>query len=288
MARPLRIAFPGAVYHITSRGNERKAIFWDAQDHDAFLEILHHVITRYNWFCHAYCMMDNHYHLLIETPDGNLSIGMRQLNGVYTQLFNKGHGRIGHLFQGRFEAVVVQKESHLLEACRYVVLNPVRAKMVEAPHQWLWSSYSATAGQRRPHPCLTTEWILGQLASDRKTAEEAYRRFVEDGIAAESIWKDLKGQSILGGIGFVEKMSDHVKGKESIPEIPKGQRFINRPTIESLFTEEVLRDRRARDERVFEAVEKHGYTQREVADHLRLHFTSVSRIMRTREGMSTK
>ena len=101
MARPLRITFPGAVYHVTSRGNERKAIYDDDRDREAFLDILHRVSDRYNWLCHGYCLMDNHYHLLIETPDGNLSIGMRQLNGVYTQLFNRRHSRVGHLQQRR-------------------------------------------------------------------------------------------------------------------------------------------------------------------------------------------
>jgi len=102
MARPLRIEFPGAVYHVTSRGNERKAIFREGQDRKMFLDTLAGVTLRYNWLCHAYCLMDNHYHLLIDTPDGNLSIGMRQLNGIYTQIFNKRHSRVGHLFQGRF------------------------------------------------------------------------------------------------------------------------------------------------------------------------------------------
>mgnify|MGYP001346069950 FL=1 len=131
MARPLRIEFPGAVYHITSRGNERKAIFRDDQDRKMFLDTLKDVTFQYNLLCHAYCLMNNH--LLIDTADGNLSIGMRQLNGIYTQRFNKRHGRVGHLFQGRFKAVLVQKDSHLLEACRYVVLNPVRAKKVQRP-----------------------------------------------------------------------------------------------------------------------------------------------------------
>ena len=140
MARPLRIEFPGAVYHVTSRGNERKAIFRDDQDRKTFLDTLKDVTRRYNWLCHAYCLMDNHYHLLIDTPNGNLSIGMRQLNGVYTQGFNKRHGRVGHLFQGRFKAVLVQKDNHLLEACRYVVLNPVRAERVQRPEEWIWSS----------------------------------------------------------------------------------------------------------------------------------------------------
>ena len=121
MARPLRIEYPGAVYHLTSRGNERRAIFTDDQDREGFLDLLHQVNRRYHWLCHAYCLMENHYHLLIETPEGNLSLGMRQLNGVYTQTFNRRHDRVGHLFQGRFQAVLIQKDSHLLEACRYII-----------------------------------------------------------------------------------------------------------------------------------------------------------------------
>lgn len=288
MARPLRIEFPGAVYHITSRGNNRKDIFEDEQDREAFLEILYGVNVRYHWLCHAYCLMDNHYHLLIETLDGNLSIGMRQLNGVYTQWFNKIHGRVGHLFQGRFKGIVVQKESHLLEASRYIVLNPIRAKLVKSPYQWKWSSYAATAGQRSSHPCLTVDWILGQLASKRKMAEENYRKFVKAGMRLESIWKDLRGQSILGKDDFVEEMKDHLTGKEHIPEISKGQRFINRPILKNIFTAEVLQSKGARDERIIEAVKKYGYTQKQIADHLGLHFSSVSRIMRMKEIMSRK
>src|SRR3990167_1620939 len=146
MARPLRIEYNGAVYHLTSRGNERKPIFKDDADRNVFLSTLHKVNQRYNWICHAYCLMNNHYHLIIETPDGNLSRGMRQLNGVYTQAFNRRHKRVGHIFQGR-----------------YVVLNPVRAKAVARPEQWKWSSYRATGGEGKPHGCLTTEWILGQF-----------------------------------------------------------------------------------------------------------------------------
>jgi REP element-mobilizing transposase RayT len=117
MARPLRIEYEGAVYHVTSRGNERKPVFKDDGDREVFLDILHKVNKRYNFLCYAYCLMDNHYHLIIETPDGNLSKGMRQLNGVYTQAFNKRHHRVGHIFQGRYKAVLIQKESHLLEVC---------------------------------------------------------------------------------------------------------------------------------------------------------------------------
>src|SRR5512142_2829670 len=161
MSRPLRIEYAGAVYHITNRGNDKKAIFKDDHDHETFLKIPTFVNKRYHWLCHGYCLMNNHYHLIVETPDGNLSLGMRQLNGVYTQAFNKRHRCVGHVFQGRFKAVLVQKDSHFLEVCRYVVLNPVRAKAVGHPRQWKWSSYNATAGNSSVHPCLSIAEILG-------------------------------------------------------------------------------------------------------------------------------
>jgi putative transposase len=131
MTRPLRVEFPGAVYHVTSRGDGREAIYVDDTDRDCFLAVVGQVLDRFAWRCHAYCLMGNHYHLLIETPEANLARGMRQLNGVYTQRFNRQHGRVGHVFQGRYKAIVVQKDKHLLELCRYVVLNPVRAGVVK-------------------------------------------------------------------------------------------------------------------------------------------------------------
>jgi putative transposase len=279
MARPLRITFPGAVYHVTSRGNEKKPIFGDDGDRLFFLDTLNRVRLRYHWLCHAYCLMENHYHLLIETPDGNLSLGMRQLNGVYTQLINRRYLRAGHLFQGRFKAILIQKDTHLLEACRYVVLNPVRAHVVERPHQWKWSSYLGTAGQRSPHPCLTVEWILSQWGTEKTAAQKAYRKFVREGIKDEPFWKGVRGQSILGMDDFVEKLSPQVKAKENIPEISKSQRFLNRPDLATLFIDEVIRDKEKRNHLIAEAIEEHGYKQKEIADHLKIHFSSISRIL---------
>ena len=132
MARPLRIEFVDALYHVTSRGNRREPIYEDNRDRDVFLNVLEGVVKRFRWLCHAYCLMGNHYHLLIEPPEPNLSRGMRQLNGVYTQKYNLLHKEVGHVFQGRFKAFVVERESHLLELCRYIVLNPVRAGLVES------------------------------------------------------------------------------------------------------------------------------------------------------------
>jgi REP element-mobilizing transposase RayT len=280
MARPIRIEYSGAVYHVTNRGNEKKDIYKDDHDRKTFLDILHHVNIRYNWLCHAYCLMGNHYHMLIETPDGNLSIGMRQLNGVYTQAYNRRHRRSGHLFQGRYKAIVLQKDSHLLEVCRYVVLNPVRTGMVEKPEKWKWSSYQATAGRGKSHLCLTTDWILGQFDTKRSRAEKRYRRFVIDGIKQESVFNYVKAQSILGEEDFVDSLKGYIKGYKDIAEISKSQRYLDRPEIKKIFISSTLHNREKRNRKIIEAVNKYGYTQREVADYLGMHFTSISRILR--------
>lgn len=279
MARPLRIEYPGAVYHITSRGNEKKAVFRDDQDRVNFLSVLQHVNKRYHWICHAYCLMDNHYHLLVETPDGNLAIGMRQLNGVYTQRFNNRHHRSGHLFQGRYKAILIQKDRHLLAVCRYVVLNPVRAQIGERPDDWKWSSYLATAGKIKPHPSLTTDWILRQFSTKRGTAEKAYRQFVRGGIGKETIWNAVKGQAILGDDAFVDSLINQIKKHQDVSEIPKSQRFAHRPPLEKVFKESILNNKQKRDRKVAEAVERYGYRQSEIARHLGMHYSTISNIL---------
>jgi len=171
MARPLRIEFPGALYHITSRGDGREDIYLDNNDRNNFLAVLDQVYERQNWRCHAYCLMTNHYHLLIETPEGNLSHGMRQLNGVYTQRFNRNHRRVGHVFQGRYKAILVEKESHLLELSRYIVLNPIRARMVHAAQDWVWSSYRSTAGLVACPSWLYVDWLLSAFSKRKSSAK---------------------------------------------------------------------------------------------------------------------
>ncbi len=280
MSRPLRIEYPGAVYHVTSRGNEKKAIFKDNRDRENFLNTIQQVNKRYHWICHAYCLMANHYHLLIETPDGNLSLGMRQLNGVFTQLINKRYGRTGHLFQGRYKAILIQKDSHLLAVCRYIVLNPVRAKVVEKPEDHRWSSYLATAGGVKPHPCLSTDWVLSQFRGKPDNAKKEYRQFVSSDIGQKSIWTEVRGQAFMGGDDFVDTLVDHLKRQEHVSEIPRSQRFSHRPALEMIFSEAVRTNRQKRQRAVRKAVEHYGYRQQEIADHLGLHYSSVSRIVK--------
>ena len=279
MARPLRIEYDGALYHITSRGNARKPIYKDEQDRQVFLDTLGRVNKKYNWICHAYCLMNNHYHLIIETPDGNLSKGMRQLNGIYTQIYNRNHHKVGHIFQGRYKAILIERESRLLEVCRYVVLNPVRAKAVEKPEGWQWSSYRGTSGMGKPHPCLTTDWVLGQFSGKKGQAERRYREFVEAGIGKATIWKDVRGGSILGEDEFIETLIGYIKGQRDIREIPKSQRYANRPKLKEIFAKGVEDGKPARDKKIRAAVERHGYSQREVADHLGLHYATISGII---------
>lgn len=287
MARPLRIEYDGALYHVTSRGNERKPIFRDDADRELFFNTLSQVTQRFHWLCHAYCLMNNHYHLLVETPDGNLSKGMRQLNGVYTQVFNHRHRRVGHLFQGRFNAILVQKDSHFLEVCRYVVLNPVRAKSSSHPGEWKWSSYRATLGQATVPDWLTIDEILSHFGARRSLAQEKYREYVAQAIGAPTIWEDLKAQSILGTEGFAEALTDHVTGKNTVGEIPKEQRLLGRPPLKQLFNQ-TAKKKAKRDQLIADAVYHHGYSQIEVARHLGLHYSTISRLIKDHQTAKVK
>jgi REP element-mobilizing transposase RayT len=277
MARPLRIEYPGAVYHVTSRGNARNKIFSDDQDREIFLSIFGAVVKRYNWLCHAYCLMDNHYHFMIETPDANLSIGMRQLNGIYTQKYNRRYHKPGHIFQGRFKAILVQKENYLLELCRYVVLNPVRAGVAAKPEAWRWSSYQSTTGLRKEPDYLTTDWILGLFNSERTVAQKQYRAFVREGIHRGSPWDELQGQVLLGEEGFVEKIKDLLEDKKQVKEIPRPQRYVSRPSLDKIFVGQKAKAQR--DIGINAAHMSHGYTLKEIADYLRIHYTTVSKVI---------
>jgi putative transposase len=278
MARPLRIEYPGAVYHVTSRGNAREDIFLSDDDRRKFLEVLAATIEKYNWLCHAFCLLDNHYHLIIETLDPNLSLGLRQLNGVYTQAFNRAHQRVGHVFQGRYKAIVVEKDSHLLELCRYVVLNPVRAGMVSKPKEWKWSSYKSTAYAGKVPEYLTIDWVLGQFSEEKTTARQRYRKFVAEGMAdKEQPWEKLVGQVFLGSEKFVARMQKLLGDKQEIKEIPRSQRYPGRPPLNRLFADVQVGNKQQRNQRIGEAHIAYGYTLKEIADFLGVHYTTVSK-----------
>jgi len=280
MARPLRIEYPGALYHVTSRGNAKQNIFTNDRDRKGFLGLLGQIVVRFHFICHAWCLMDNHYHLVIETPEGNLSEGMRQLNGVYTQKYNWLHGKTGHVFQGRYKAIIVDRDNYLLQLIRYVVLNPVRANMVKDPKDWVWSSHRPTAGVDEAPSFLSTDWVLAQFGSTRRRAEGLYTLFVNEGITRQSPWKDLKGQIFLGDSAFIEKARQVFD--QAVKEIPRSQRYAGRPSLPEIFLAGG-RDRKARNAAIASAV-SWGYTLKAIADHLHIHYTTVSKALKERPG----
>jgi putative transposase len=289
MARPLRIEYPGAVYHVTSRGNAGQAIFRNDEDRATFLSTLDFVVSRQGWLCHAYCLMSTHYHLLLETPAPTLSAGMRQLNGLYTQRFNHRHGQKGHVLQGRFKSILVDRDPYLLELVRYVVLNPVRAGAVEHPGDWEWSSYRALVGEASPPAFLTTNWILAHFGARRRQAQENYRRFVAEGVG-RTVWDHLRGGVILGDEAFVGLVKPRLAGTDLAREIPVDQRLVARPSLRDLF--EATRSPEEREEQMHAAYAVHRYTLTEIGEHLGLHYSTVSkrvrRVRQRREDLQVK
>ena len=279
MARPLRIEFPGALYHVTARGNAQQDIFLDDEDRRRFLRVLEQVVSRFQLLVHAYCLMGNHYHVVLETQEANLSRAVRQLNGVYTQAFNRRHDQVGHVLQGRYKAILVDRDSYLLELCRYVVLNPVRAKMTRKPDTYHWSSYRATAGMTTVPPFLTTDWLLSQFGKQRAVAQRRYRAFVAEGIGQASPWNHLRGQVLLGSEAFVERMQPGLRDNRQVKEIPRRQRFATRPKLTKLFDAATRSDKTQRNEAIRKAHLVHGYSLSEIGRAVGLHYSTVSRIV---------
>ena len=281
MSRPLRIELAGGLYHVTSRGDGREAIYFGDGDRVAWLEVLGQVCERFNWRVHAWCQMTNHYHVVVETPEANLSQGMRQLNGVYTQHVNRTYRRVGHVFQGRYKAILVERDSYLLELARYVVLNPVRAGMVKGPRQWRWSSYRAMVGAAEVPPWLVTDWILGQFGSARARAVQKYVDFVREGVGLPSIWQHLEGQIYLGSEAFVkrmQKLSADSAAEVRIAEVPRAQRRPKGPALETFVTRH-----RERNAAMAAAFATGGYSLAQIAEHFGVHYSTVSRAVRAAE-----
>lgn len=225
MTRPLRIEFPGTIYHVTSRGEARRAIYRDDHDRQKWLDVLSLVCRRFNIVVHAYCQMTNHYHLMIETVDGNLSQAMRQLNSLYSQYFNRIHLQVGHVFQGRYKAILVQKQGYHLELARYVVLDPLRAGMVTHVEDWRWSSYNITTLNVECPPWFNSGWLLSQFSQSDACAVEAYRRFVCNGIGQTNPLNETRYQIVLGDQAFVAQHAERL-GALDFTAVSKNQRRV--------------------------------------------------------------
>lgn len=275
MTRPLRLEFEGALYHITSRGDRRESIYESDADRHGFIALLADVCETYNWMCYAYCLMSNHYHLLIETPEANLSRGMRQLNGVYTQQINRINHRCGHVFQGRYKSILVDKESYLTELARYIVLNPVRAGTVRCAQDWPWSSYRATVGLVKTPGWLHVDWLLSAFGKNKPEAIARYMNFVVEGMKTPSIWKDLKQQIYLGDGRFVERMQMLIDDSIDLSEVPSPQA---RPQPKPIH--EYLNQDKDRNMAIVRAYRSGGYTLKEIGDYFNLHYSTVSVIIR--------
>lgn len=278
MARPLRIEFEGALYHVTSRGDRQQAIFLNDGDRHTWLRILDAVCARFRWKIHAFCLMGNHYHMVVETPDANLGRGMRQLNGEYTQRFNFRNATVGHLFQGRYKAILVQRQTYLLELSRYVVLNPVRAGIVATPNGWPWSNYIMTCSDAPAPVWLETDWLLTQFGQHRSEAVRQYRRFVADGRGAESPMVKLRHQLILGDDEFISKLN----AGELLVNKTEMTRTQRQGVVPSL--QEYHSGCEDRSDGMARAYLDGAYTMAEIAAQFSVHYQTVGRAVRSMEA----
>jgi REP element-mobilizing transposase RayT len=279
MARPLRIQSPGAIYHVISRGNGGMTIFHNDKDRLKFLSFMLRVYEKYNWICHAYCLMGNHYHQLLETSEGNLIDGMKQLNQFYSQFFNWKHGRKGSVLQGRYKALLVEKESQFLENARYIVNNPVNTGLVDHPSKWPWSSFSATRGLEKGPPFLQPEYLLKHFAASRTKAQQKYEAFVLAGVGQESPLKLAKKQIFLGSDEFISEMMRFLDGHDELNNVPKIQKFADRPNLKTIFHGVPSISKTVRNNLILNAHDVLAYTQKEIAKFLGLYPGYVSRII---------
>ncbi|MEO3429375.1 transposase [Pelagibius sp. CAU 1746] len=301
MARPLRLELPGAVYHLTTLGNAGQTVFRAAEDSELFLEIVGQACERFDWRCLAYCLLPDRYHLVVETRRATLARGMRQINGRYTQAFNRRHGVGGHLFQGRYRAVMVEKPGFVAAVCRDVLRRPLELGLAEEAAAWRWSSCRALLG-RLPSGRSAPDWLavddlLGLYAGasaapdlpapdldapdlDAPDLDAARRRCAAD-IAADrpSVWESLRHQVFLGSEDFVVRMRERAAaeaaGRGSLAEIPKAQWQAPPPPLQSFAAQAP-----SREEAMARAYLSGAYSQNTIAAHFGVHYSTVSRAVR--------
>ncbi len=236
MARPLRIEFPGALYHVISRGNERRDIVRDDADRQNRVDWLRRTVEVYGWRLHAFVLMSNHDHLFVETPEANLSAGMQHYNGSYTGYFNRRHRRAGHLFQGRFRGHLIEEEGYFLEVSRYIHLNPIRAKLVEDPAGWRWSSCAGYLRASRRVDWVCYDRVLGEFGDRGEQARRAYGRFLRAGLEEPPLSPFVKavGGLIVGTSQFVDRIRRLVQDEPEDREVPQLQQVRKRPELATI------------------------------------------------------
>ncbi len=291
MARPLRLQYSGACYHVTSRGNEKKPIFRNQKDREKFLGYLESAVVRYGAIIHVWCLMDNHYHLFLETPTGNLSQIMRHINGAYTTYFNVKWKRTGHLFQGRYKAILVEADQYATELSRYIHLNPARAGIVDTPEEYLWSSYRSYVGKSTPPAWLKTEFILGYFGGKTAAAKNEYSEFVKARLKSEyeSPLLATVASTLLGSPDFVRDVTDRYLGeKEDIRNVPAARALLQRPSIDGILEKvhaelsdvKLLSNRGIKNIGIYCCHRYSGATLKEIGDHFGISGAAVSQTSR--------
>ena len=279
MGHPVRIEFPGAVYHIYSRGNRKENIFLDNDDRKLFLEIFSEISERNSWMCHAYCLMGNHYHLLLEIPHGILAPGMQHLNSLYARKFNRKHIMVGHLFQGRYKADLILDSNRFLLTARYICRNPVEASIVEDASQWPWSSYRATIGLCRVPDFLMVDIVLSCLDEDISRAQQYFNELVHLDLSEEG--KDNLEFAVPDRIkpDPIAQIRTLVDIRQSVAPVARNQRMISRPKLEELFGKTKRGQRITRNRIIWDAYKLYGYSQSEIGRFLDLNQATISRII---------
>ncbi len=236
MARPLRIEFPGALYHVMSRGNERRVIVRDDDDRRKGLDWLRRTVETYGWRLHAFVLMNNHDHLFVETPEANLSAGMQHYNGSYTGYFNRRHRRAGHLFQGRFKGHLIEDEGYFLEVSRYIHLNPVRARLVERPDAWPWGSCPGYVRATRRLDWITYGRVLGEFGRAASQSRRGYARFLRAALddPPASPFEGAFGGLLLGSSAFVDRVQHMLDERPDDPDVTELKRLRRRPPLDEI------------------------------------------------------
>jgi len=272
MARLLRIAYPNAFYHLICRGNAQQNIYRSDSDRLHFLRVLGETVNRFSWVCYAYCLMSNHFHLLVQTPLANISESMKFMNGTFTQYFNWTYQRVGHLYQGRYKSFVVDEKTYFDRLCRYIVMNPVQAKICDSPGDYRWSSFNATMGRMSVPDFLSVLPVLNRWGDTMESARKKYAEFVARGIE-DSPLVEAKHQLILGDDFFIEKIRPHLPAV-ICPDMATSQKALIRPPLNRDLLQSV---------EGVQLAKRQGYRMWEMAKYLGIHQVTWSR--RCREMM---
>ncbi len=280
MTRSLRIEFAGALYHVTARGDRREPIYNDDIDRARWLDILGTVCARFHFSVHAYCQMSNHYHLLVETLRGRLADGMRQLNGVYAQAYNRRHRLVGHVFQGRYGAILCEKENYLKELARYIVLNPVRANIVTSADDWPWSSHRYVMGRETSPPWFSGDYLLSHFSEDPAAARRAYMEFILAGATAKRPLDEVKHQLYLGNVPCAENKKDKESTLQSAEFSRTQKRALVRPLVRYFIGADSF------ESAVVEAYNSGAFSMAEIARHCGSSRRTIGRIIRAHEIQS--